>query len=672
MCASKYEDGQPYDPGRPSFGYKPLKPGQIRLLRLLRSKTNDLSYELIHDNLDSKKSYSALSYRWGKAENTHDIKVDGSIFPISKNLHKGLEQLHGHKPNKKDSDSVYEFLWVDAICINQGTSPAACKERSIQITLMKRIYEQAKTVLVWLGNPENETNNCLAFQKMNDIYARFRQTQKKNRTYRPWWWPHAPERTEDDVFKTMASISADDRSLFDVEGSETHKAWLGILSLWRNPWWTRTWVYQEATIPEDYTMFYIAGVTVRPIKCKVKFLCGNEMGSWSTLARAMTVADHLQAMPSIDTSFMRGAQEPFRRLLAFRQKRIQSIPQSLLDLLQFFRRTECQDPRDKVYSPLCLAPPESQAFMAPDYLGKNTLDVYLEVAKFSLTQPDRQLDFLGFAVWLPEVPRPPPPDLPSASFPTWLPNWFQPVDIIPIPKTMFVLKPSRSKALRPYDRRSIPKNDEDEVQSYKATPSTPCPVRILSLRLHLRAIYVDTIADIMPLNNGPSGIATTKERGFEWGKASAGRYPINGETFVSAMKRTEVLDMNYDWQGRACSRGATLDWAFLNKPRDQLTNEEYEAQWTMQIAFNSGTRGRNLGLTGRGFLGMIPQGAVVGDRVFAFLGGSVLYTVRCLGEGDGEGVFMYIGETYLHGWMDGEVMELVDRGEAKIEDVVLV
>jgi len=254
MCASKYEDGQPYDPGRPSFGYKPLKPGQIRLLRLLRSKTNDLSYELIHDNLDSKKSYSALSYRWGKAENTHNIKVDGRIFPISKNLHNGLEQLHGHKPNKKDSDSVYEFLWVDAICINQGTSPAACKERSIQITLMKRIYEQAKTVLVWLGNPENETNNRLAFQKMNDIYARFRQTQKKNRTYRPWWWPHAPERTEDDVFKTMASISADDRSLFDVEGSETHKAWLGILSLWRNPWWTRTWVYQEATIPEDYTM----------------------------------------------------------------------------------------------------------------------------------------------------------------------------------------------------------------------------------------------------------------------------------------------------------------------------------------------------------------------------------------------------------------------------------
>jgi hypothetical protein len=42
-----------------------------------------------------------------------------------------------------------EYLWVDAICINQADSHV---ERPQQLSLMGRIFESADEVLVWLGH----------------------------------------------------------------------------------------------------------------------------------------------------------------------------------------------------------------------------------------------------------------------------------------------------------------------------------------------------------------------------------------------------------------------------------------------------------------------------------------------------------------------------------------
>jgi len=57
---------------------------------------------------------------------------------------------------------------------------------------MKQIYEQATKVLVWLGIPEDEDNNRLAFAMMEDCARKFRHTMLKDRPYRPWWWPRKP------------------------------------------------------------------------------------------------------------------------------------------------------------------------------------------------------------------------------------------------------------------------------------------------------------------------------------------------------------------------------------------------------------------------------------------------------------------------------------------------
>jgi hypothetical protein len=59
---------------------------------------------------------------------------------ISKNLHEALVGIR-HR-------SEVRTVWVDQICINQGS----LEKKNSQLPLMTFIYGRAKTALLWLGN----------------------------------------------------------------------------------------------------------------------------------------------------------------------------------------------------------------------------------------------------------------------------------------------------------------------------------------------------------------------------------------------------------------------------------------------------------------------------------------------------------------------------------------
>lgn len=161
------------------FQHEPLDPNSVRLLKPLSKSSHCLSFEVFHVPLTSNPQYAALSYTWGSPGDTDDVMLNGNPFPIRKNLYDALRQL-------QDSKWVDKYLWVDAICINQGTDQNALHERSIHITLMKQIYEQAEKVLVWLGKPENENNNRLAFEKLKYFKKVYFNRLLKAYPYRPW------------------------------------------------------------------------------------------------------------------------------------------------------------------------------------------------------------------------------------------------------------------------------------------------------------------------------------------------------------------------------------------------------------------------------------------------------------------------------------------------------
>ena len=166
------------------FRYEPLASNNIRLLRPLgQNKDGLLCYKIKHVSLTAKLTYAALSYTWDvSTDSDPDVELDGITFRVRRNLHSALRQLH-------ESQLVDKCLWVDAICINQGTDDAASSERSNQITLMKQIYERATKVLVWLGAPKDQqeyNRNKLAFKKMKYFKKLYFKGMTEGRSYRPW------------------------------------------------------------------------------------------------------------------------------------------------------------------------------------------------------------------------------------------------------------------------------------------------------------------------------------------------------------------------------------------------------------------------------------------------------------------------------------------------------
>ena len=72
---------------------------------------------------------------------------------------------------------------------------------------------------------------------------------------------------------------------------------------------------------------------------------------------------------------------------------------------------------------------------------------------------------------------------------------------------------------------------------------------------------------------------------------------------------------------------------------------------------------RNMCVTSGGYLGRVPLGSVIGDKICILFGGCVPFVLRETGDGH----FKFIGECYVHGIMDGEAMEGKDTASISRE-----
>jgi len=181
--------------------------------------------------------------------------------------------------------------------IEYASNQADDQERSQQVRLMRRIYEQAQGIYVWLGRPTNGVYSYLAFDKMEEFYKLETLSMKKSRPYSPWWMPKRPPQSELTTLFTLIGPPQQNKAVFNKPGTATHNSWLGICEILRSDWWHRTWVFQEATVLEKVSHFYIEGVNVSRRESKVKFLYGSLMTSWSQLVVTSLIANHIQGKP---------------------------------------------------------------------------------------------------------------------------------------------------------------------------------------------------------------------------------------------------------------------------------------------------------------------------------------------------------------------------------------
>ncbi|CAG9987996.1 unnamed protein product [Clonostachys byssicola] len=189
--------------------YNALDPrkGLIRLVRIGRRENHPESafFSLEEHPIDKAPEYMAISYMWGPNTEGGDIELDGHAVHVRQNLYNLIHNVLTRRvTGRKETESprglphdVHHF-WVDTLCINQND----LGERSHQVQMMGHIYRSARSVFVWLGPGDDDSDYVF------DTHERVRNPKFKQ----------------------------------DYEHERFAKA---LLALFRREYWYRAWIRQE-------------------------------------------------------------------------------------------------------------------------------------------------------------------------------------------------------------------------------------------------------------------------------------------------------------------------------------------------------------------------------------------------------------------------------------------
>ncbi|KAK5086738.1 hypothetical protein LTR05_003906 [Lithohypha guttulata] len=415
------------------FQYEPLSQTQFRLLEL---QPSDKKTELVrcsimaaplpkadvHDSVASQGKYEALSYTWGSQNNLRTISLNSRAFHVTVNLHDALLSLRDKAEPR--------MLWIDAVCINQTDD----EEKSRQVQHMKTIYEEASSVVVWLGDEAESSGLAISTMRILD-----------------------DERSRELTFKRSHPTAC----MLNLQ-----KIYFAQLAMYRRPYFRRTWVRQEVSSAKHIVVH-----------------CGKDIFSWNLLRRSEKrlprtgrkldyadieiTADHNVESYSVNFlesfKWLENGWLPGKALLqTFGDIRSLWYYHSggLLELLMAGRAYEATNPRDKIYAVLGMAevplkagkldkliignqiqetaanpaqadgdlantnddgnPDEEADMLIVDY-SASVSAIYQYLAKYMINR-DRNLDILCII----STHR----NKDSADLPTWTPDWRVPTSDI--------------------------------------------------------------------------------------------------------------------------------------------------------------------------------------------------------------------------------------------------
>ncbi|KAK5413532.1 hypothetical protein LTR06_004959 [Exophiala xenobiotica] len=332
--------------------YQPLPDNSIRLLKMHPpGRTSRFSFSQVTTSLTGEHKYAVVSYTSGGSVGSGPVMVDGHEIHVSPELASFLN----FSSRLESLDGV--DLWVEALCVNQ----ADVLERNSQVQRMAEIYRKAEVVIAWLGEPDQSSYKAVGYmlqgltQRMNPLtYDDDRIEDLGNLLTRPWWW-----RTS--VIQELMCA----RRLELSCGSTTFE-WSSFLS-----WFAA------------YTLFNASQNKEHGSVTKLPGLFGGSNTRWSQL---------------------------LREVLKMQAGIVQSMPMSLESLLCQTTLTNCDDPRDRIYSLLGLS--STPTVLEIDY-GKSSHDLYVDVV-VSLIASSESLDIICRS-WAPRV------FLKHEQLPSWIP-----------------------------------------------------------------------------------------------------------------------------------------------------------------------------------------------------------------------------------------------------------
>ncbi|KAK5653319.1 hypothetical protein OQA88_9010 [Cercophora sp. LCS_1] len=609
---------------------------RLLVLEPAPNKTDPLKAQLQVVSLDDSPDYQCLSYVWGEAEKpstiTLSFKDSTKDLAITENL--GLA-LQGLRP-----PATPLTIWADAICINQDD----ILERNNQVALMGPIYKYASSVTAFFresdgGDAENAASVISIIRAV---------TANPDHHFVTTMEPHHPEEI---------------RNL---------RAVFSLMSLFRVEWWHRVWTVQESVLAAKLNILWgghsIPFDDLRPFCFALKQhrrLCCHDFEPvegtnlvWN-VERQLSIVEHLVKY----------------------QQRSGSL--DWLDIMADFRYRKATDLRDKIYGLAALST------LPSEFVNYNlsVVDVYTHFALMMIQNSENLDVFSHIFTTVPGAIYHDKTPLALPGLPSWAPNW------------SLELKNASS---------DLWKHRHEFIEAYNASEDTKAVAEYLgSGRIRLRGVVFDKVAKVGPENTQPNvfmayltgeweavagiGESNTLEtahvkygeryrdfrRALTWELGAVRLVDMVGDD-----EEEEVQEVKGSRRRRADDLRDRLTYEVWRHEQPILSEEDMEENGEIlrsvseqDVGYLTGTieqltLGKRFALTEAGMMAFVPAEAEVGDPVCVLFGGKTPYALRETGE---EGVFEILGDAYVQGAMDGEVVYLAESGGGiyEVSDIVL-
>ncbi|KAK0716043.1 hypothetical protein B0H67DRAFT_582287 [Lasiosphaeris hirsuta] len=448
----------------------------------------------------------------------------------------------------------------------------------------------------------------------------------------------------------------------EVTRSQQEVEWAQVRELFARPWWTDVWAIQAAVLAKSLV-----------------FMCGPDTATWDSVKKVKTIPNKSSAevfdinLNSSDPVF-----ETFHAIKRLREKRIaDQWDVSIYELMYDFRHLSCENQRDKIYAFLSIGSNIPGLDIIPNYNDSTTTArAYTDFAR-KILHDTGSLDILNCA-W--EWRRGLANTHPTASsldemssLPSWVPNWTTKTPHDPTP----LLNWSSSDPL--YSAAG------SLMKAQLRSHPNPSTLVLGGIRFDQITILSDPWHPSTLTISRPSALA-------EWEPLALTPHatcPYNGardealwRTYTTDFTGTASAPPHHSaylecWYDRVGWTPTTLDRREVipkwTKHITHLHKQSHSTRNPLRLAKNSlhlvvhgeaeygaylqriqaACAHRRLLVTRRGWMGLAPWNAEVGDVVVVLYGGKTPYVLR---PRKLPGEYEFVGECFVQGIMGGEAL----------------
>ncbi|KAM5341812.1 hypothetical protein ACJ41O_014843 [Fusarium nematophilum] len=644
---------KPFDPNIPI--YRPIPtPTTIRTLRLEPGSGDDrIVCSMRFADVNAAPSYEALSYVWGNKNVMHNVVLHGRDFPVTTNLRDALQNIR--RPDRS------RLIWVDAICINQEDSD----EKDVQIRLMSLVYRNASRVLAWLGPKDEDAANAYKIFQSNDLIARFRAEAKTL----------AEDVVEEDDPRAKDFLRR--REAFD-DSLDYH----GLKAFFKKrPWFRRVWIAQEIGLSREALL-----------------LCGDLSIPWKEVVRTLQDLGNPRRIDDLtEMQYMFISKQAWTTYSVFESQRRGNVPvisaeedtelrrkMDFVDVMECAWYREATDEKDYIYAFLGhpTATVRGKLIIEPE-TGKSVKyqDVYGRFVANAIraTSSLRILSHVSHNLY---------DTFPPKSIPTWAPRWNEGNDVsglgrlssswyrasgnvppefdaspkmlslsgIQFDKAMFM---SKARTGFTYSLELIEPGDlEDDVFEGSWQYARLHPLSMLSWFSPYGSKDKQLDAFALTLTAGSLGDdINSPGQESDMGQFRRDFWQYRALAFSASQGSDPEHREDLGWTRRVEGLNLGRDEDIIAEKLAKLAEGGDYDRFTWKA--NQRCHSRRFFVTRKGYFGIGPECMEHGDVIAVLFGGRVPYVLREMGEG----TYYFIGECYVHGIMDGEVVDKWRRGK---------